>query len=324
MNLDLAINNFEAARATVEGLVQRTPLLASRWLGERTGLRMWLKAESLQVTGSFKVRGALNKLRHLSAAERERGVITASTGNHGLAVAYASMQAGIPCCIVLPETTKTNKMAVVKACGADLVLHGQHYGAADARARALAETEALVYIDSVIDPYIIAGYGTTAFEIVEDLPDVEAVLIPIGGGGCISGMATVLRHFNPKVRIIGVEAEGCGLYSRSRRQGQPVKLKEINTIADGLTVDVADPTLFGIIERLVDDIVLVSDEDVLLAVRFLLEQARLVAEPAGAATTAALLAGKASLPKGTRTAVLISGGNLDFESQPVLSRSQAQ
>lgn len=321
MGFEITVENVETARATVEGLVRRTPLLSSRWLGERTGLRTWLKAESLQTTGSFKVRGALNKLRHLSAAERERGVITASTGNHGLAVACAAMQEGVPNCIVLPETTNQNKVAAVKAYGAELVLHGRHYGAADTRARALAEQKVLVYIDSVIDPYIIAGYGTTAFEIVEDLPDVEAVLIPIGGGGCISGMATVLRHFNPKVRIIGVEVEGCGLYWRSRQRGKPVKLEEINTIADGLTVDAADPMVFGIIERLVDDIVLVGDEDVLTGVRFLLERARLVAEPAGAATTAALLAGKVSLPEGTRTAVLISGGNLDFENLPVFSRS---
>ncbi len=321
MSLEITHNNIETARSIVEGLVYRTPLLSSGSLEERTGLRTWLKAENLQLTGSFKVRGAFNKLRQLSAAEREQGVITASTGNHGLAVAYAAMQEGVPSCIVLPETTNQDKVAAVKAYGSELVLHGRHYGAADRQARALAEMKALVYIDSVIDPYVIAGYGTTAFEIIEDLPTVEAVLIPIGGGGCISGMATVLRHFNPKVRIIGVEAEGCGLYSHSRQQGKPVKLEEIDTIANGLTVDTADRMIFDIIERLVDDIVLVSDEDVLLGVRFLLERARLVAEPAGAATTAALLAGKISLPRGTRTALLISGGNLNFENLPVFLRS---
>lgn len=310
MSSEIAIDDIETARATVDGLIHRTPLLSSHRLSELTGLRTWLKAENLQVTGSFKVRGALNKLRHLSAAERDRGVITASTGNHGLAVAYAAMQEGVRNWVVLPEEAGQNKVRAVRDYGAELVMHGRHYGAADAHARALAEDRGLVYIDSVIDPQIIAGYGTTAFEVLEDLPDVEAVLVPIGGGGCISAMATRLRHFNPKVRIIGVEAEGGGLYSRSRQQGKPAKLEEIDTIANGLTVDTADPMLFGIIERLVDDIVLVSDEEILTGVRFLMER-RVVAEPAGAATTAALLAGKTSLPEGTRTAVLISGGNLD-------------
>jgi threonine dehydratase len=311
--MTLSINDVRDAQANISGLVHHTPLLSSRTLGERAGVQAWLKAESLQKTGSFKVRGALNKLRHLSAAERRRGVITASTGNHGQAVAYAAAQEGVRCIIALPETTDLNKVTAVKDYGAELVLHGPHYGAADAHARELAGEEELVYINSVNDPYVMAGFGTTALEIVEDLPDVDAVLVGIGGGGCIVGMATALRELKPDVRIIGVEVEGCGVYSRSRERGEPVKLDEINTIADGLTVNEADPLVFEMIERLVDDLVLLNDEEVLSGVRFLLERARLLAEPAGAATTAALLTGKVVLPRGARTVALISGGNFDVE-----------
>jgi threonine dehydratase len=319
MDLDLTQKDFLEARKTIRDLVHRTPMLSSRWLSERTGLRVWLKAENLQKTGSFKVRGAFNKVSSLPAADRSRGLITASAGNHGQAVAYVAAHQKIPGYVVMPERANPSKVAAVKEYGAEVILHGKLWDDAYARSLELAEEKDLVHVHPFKDRYIMAGQGTIAMEIVEDFSEVEAVLIPIGGGGLISGIAMAFRQMKRGLRLIGVEPDGSANMSTSRREGCATHLADVTTVADGLATKKTDPDVFGLIDQLVDDLVTVSDQDITDAIPLLLERAKLLAEPAGAATVAALLAGKVSLPIGTHTLALVSGGNLDVAGRLTLN-----
>jgi len=311
MDLQLTQRDFDEARTTIGELVHRTPLLSSRSLSERTGLRVWLKAENLQKTGSFKVRGAFNKVLHLSPTERKRGIITASAGNHGQAVAYVSSHLSIPGYVVMPEGANPSKVRAVKEYGAKAILQGELWDDAFARSMELAKEKGLVYVHPFKDRYIMAGQGTLGFEIVDDLPTLDAILIPIGGGGLISGIAMALRLIKPGVRIIGVEPEGSANMYGSRLLGTATDLPRVTTFADGLATRRTDPEVFQCIERAVDDLVTVTDEEIRQTIPILLERTKLLAEPAGAATVAALLTGKTSLPEKTRTVALVSGGNLD-------------
>jgi len=299
------------ARATISGLVHRTPLFSLRALGKRTGLQVWLKAENLQKTGSFKPRGAFNKVRHLSPAECGRGVITASAGNHGQALAYVAANEHIPGYVVMPEGANRSKVAAVKEYGAEAILYGKVWDDAYARSQELAKEKGLVYVHPFKDRYILAGQGSVAMEILEDIPDLDVVVVPIGGGGLIAGMAMAFRVANSKVRIVGVEPTGSANMFTSREKGMPVELSVVDTIADGLATKRTDPDVFGIINALVDDLVAVTDEEMLGAIRFLLERAKLMAEPAGAATTAALLSGRVLLKPGAKVVAVLSGGNFD-------------
>jgi len=312
MTLELTARDLDEARTTLAGRVHRTPIFSSRSLSERTGLRVWLKAENLQKTGSFKPRGAFNKIRHLPRGEARRGVITASAGNHGQALAYVAACEGIPGFVVMPENANPSKAAAVAEYGAKAIRFGRDWDDAYEHSRRLAIEMGLVYVHPFKDPYILAGQGTTALEILEDLPEAEALLIPIGGGGLISGMAMTVRLRRPEMRIIGVEPAGSPNMFRSRQAGCSVDLDRLETIADGLATRRTDPEVFDIINRCVDELVTVSDDEILAGMRFLLERVKLVAEPAGAATVAALLARKASLPAGARTVAVVSGGNLDI------------
>jgi threonine dehydratase len=319
MDLRLTNEDFDDARQTIARLVHRTPIFSSRSLSERTGLRVWLKAENFQKTGSFKVRGAFNRVLHLSPRDSGHGIITASAGNHGQAVAYVSSHQRIPGYVVMPEGANPSKVSAVKEYGAEAILHGRLWDDAYARSRELAEEKGLVYVHPFKDRHIMAGQGTIGLEIEEELPDVEAVVIPIGGGGLIAGIAMALRLTNPKIRVIGVEPEGSANMYTSRRNGTATDLQEVNTIADGLATMATDPDVFQRIEQTVDDLVVVSDEAIRRAIPFLLERAKLVAEPAGAATVAALLEHKVSLPEKSRTVALVSGGNLDVKGSLSLS-----
>jgi threonine dehydratase len=311
MELRLIREDFREARATIDGLVHRTPLLSSRSLSERTGLRVWLKAENLQKTGSFKPRGAFNKVRHLPRRELAQGVITASAGNHGQALAYVAAHERIPGLVVMPEGANPGKIAAIRAYGGETILHGKYWDDAYAFSQELALERSLVYVHPFKDRHILAGQGSLALEVLEDLPDAGAILVPIGGGGLIAGMAMAIRQAKPSVRIIGVEPSGSANMLTSRRQGTAVDLPEVATIADGLATKGTDPEVFGIVDSMVDDLVAVTDEEILLAIPFLLERAKLLAEPAGAASVAALLAGKATIAAGTCTVAVISGGNYD-------------
>ncbi len=311
MEYRLTREDFAEARATIRGLVHRTPLFSSRSLSERAGFPVWLKAENLQKTGSFKPRGAFNKVRHLPRREMAQGVITASAGNHGQALAYVAAHEGVPGFVVMPEGANPGKVAAVKAYGAEAILHGRLWDDAYARSQELAIERNLVYVHPFKDRHILAGQGTVALEITEDLAGLGTVLVPIGGGGLLAGMAMALRQEKPGVRIIGVEPAGSANMLASRQQGKAVDLAEVTTIADGLATKRTDPDVFEILNSLVDDLVTVTDDEILRAIPFLLERAKLLAEPAGAATVAALLAGKVRVPAGTAAVAVVSGGNLD-------------
>jgi threonine dehydratase len=312
MDLRFSPNDLQEARATIAGHVHHTPLFSSRTLSGRTGLSIYLKAENLQKTGSFKPRGAFNKVRHLPRSEARRGIITASAGNMGQAVAYVAAEERIPGVVVMPEKANASKVAAVREYGAEAVLHGQLWDDAFARSQELAIERGLVYVHPFKDRYVLAGQGTVAIEILEDLPDVAAVIIPIGGGGLMAGMAMAIRIHRPKVRIIGVEPTGSANMSTSRRLGRCADLDSVATIADGLATQRTDPDVYEIINEQVDELVTVSDQEMLQAIRFLLERSKLVAEPAGAAAVAVLLAGKITLPAGAPTVAVVSGGNLDI------------
>jgi threonine dehydratase len=315
MELRPSLQDFEEARGSIKGLVHRTPLFSSRSLGERTGLRAWLKAENIQKTGSFKPRGVFNKVLHLPESERQRGIITASAGNCGQAVAYVAAQQGIPGYVVMPAAANQSKVSAVKDYGSHAVLHGELWDDAYAHSVEMAEEKNLTYVHPFKDRFFMAGNGTMAFEILEDAPDVEAVLIPIGGGGLFAGVSLALRQLKSHVRIIGVEPTGSANMFTSRREGKTTDLDAVTTIADGLATKNTDPDVFEIINGVADDLVVVTDEEMLAAIRFLLERAKLLAEPGGAATVAALLSGRAKLPPQTKTVAVISGGNFDVQSR---------
>lgn len=302
---------IEEAKRSIQGLVHRTPLLSSRAASERSGAEVWLKAENLQKTGSFKARGAFNKVLHLTPAERQRGIVTASAGNHGQAVAFVARHFSIPGYVVMPEGANPSKVAAVRGYGAEAILHGRLWDDAYSRSLELAEEKGLTYVHPFKDRYVMAGQATIALEILEDLPEVETVLVPIGGGGLISGIATALATHQPAVRVIGIEAEGAANMTRSRAQGRPIDLTTVDTIADGLATRHTDPEVFEIVERLVHQLVTVSDDEIREAIRFLLERAKLMAETGGAAAVAALISGRVSLPGGTKAVALVCGGNFD-------------
>lgn len=313
MNDQLApsLSDIESAAERVHGLVHRTPLLSSRTLSERSGLDIWLKAENLQKTGSFKPRGVFNKVLQLSDEARTAGIITASAGNNGQAVAYVARHQGIPGYVVMPEEANRSKVAAVRDYGSEAILHGAVWDDAYTHSVAIAEERGLTYVHPFKDREIMAGQGTVALEILETLPDVEAVLVPIGGGGLIGGIATAMKLKKPTVRVIGVEPVGAANMRASHLAGKPIELVAVETLADGLATQKTDPDVLTTLEACVDEFVVVDDDAMVDAIRFLLERSKLMAEMSGAATTAAILTGAAKLPPGTRTVAIVSGGNFD-------------
>ena len=306
----ITLDDIRRARAGVAGRVHRTPLLRSTALGRAVGAQLFLKAECLQKTGSFKVRGVLNKLGALSNREKQQGLITISAGNHGQAVAYGAAAEGVRCVVVMPEYASPAKVDACRGYGAEVIVGGDVHQAFET-VHDLQEARGLTLVHPYDDPFIIAGQGTIGLEILEDLPDVETVLVPIGGGGLISGIAAALKLSRPGVRVIGVEPEGAPTLSRALERGTPVRLDSVDTIADGLTGPIAGELTLAAVQRFVDDVVLVSDAEIADAMRLILERTKLLAEPAGAAATAALLARRVILPADTRAVSLLSGGNID-------------
>ncbi len=315
MEFRISRGDLEEARATITGCVHRTPVFSSRSLGMRTGFPVYLKAENLQKTGSFKPRGAFNKVRHLPRAEARRGIITASAGNMGQAAAYVASREHIPGVVVMPASANPSKVAAVKEYGAEAIQHGKLWDDAYARSQEIARERGLVYVHPFKDRYVLAGQGTLALEVLEDVPDVSMIVIPIGGGGLIAGMAMAIRLQKPGVRIVGVEPSGSANMYVSRNRGRSTDLDSVATIADGLATRGTDPDMFEIINQTVDDLVTVSDDEMLQAIRFLLERAKLLAEPAGAATVAALLSGKLASNSGAPAVAVVSGGNFDVSGK---------
>jgi threonine dehydratase len=304
-------DDVSAALERIRRYVHKTPLLSAIRLGNRAGgIRLALKCESLQRTGSFKARGALNAMMQLSAAERAKGVVTVSTGNHAQAVSWAAATVGSECIVVMPEGASAAKIEATKGYGGKVELVGGPTIRAFQRAEQLA-AEGRVMVHPFGDPRVAAGQGTVALEILKQSRDLDAVIVPIGGGGLISGVASVIKAARPNVRVIGVEPEGAASMRKSLDAGSPQTIS-VNTVADGLASPTVGEMNLDIVKRLVDDVVLVSEDEILAAMRDLLTFAKLVVEPAAAAGIAGLLSGTIRLDRGSRVVAIITGGNLDL------------
>jgi threonine dehydratase len=308
----VGIDDIRTAQQHLNGRLHRTPLVASRTLSERVGATVLLKLECLQRTGSFKPRGVLNRLSRLTADERARGLITISAGNHAQAVAWAAAREGVHATVVMPAHASPAKVAASRAYGANIVLHGDVF-AAFARMDQLRAEHGYTLVHPFDDDHVIAGQGTVGIELCEDAGTLDVVLVPVGGGGLLAGIAAAVRALQPRARIYGVEPVGAAALRRGLDAGAPVRLERIDTIADGLSAPATTARVLEQIRATVDDVVLVTDEAIIDALRLLLERCKLLAEPAGAAGLAALLSGVVSVPAGAHVAVVISGGNVDLE-----------
>jgi threonine dehydratase len=308
----VGLADVRAAAGRLEGILLPTPLERSRAVGALAGADVWLKCENLQRTGSFKLRGAYNRIALLRDEERARGVVCASAGNHAQGVALAASLQGVASRVFMPEGAPLPKVDATVAYGAEVELVGRSFDDAMAAAKEAADRDGLVFVHPFDHRDIIAGQGTVALELVEQLPDLATVVVCVGGGGLISGMAVVLRELRPDVRIVGVQAAGCSTFSASLAAGEPVTIPTAETIADGIAVKRPGELTLAHVQALVDDVVTVTDDDIANAVVLLLERAKLVAEPSGAAAVAALLAGCVELPDDDRPVVAtVSGGNID-------------
>ncbi len=305
----VTLDDVRAAAHAVHGRVHRTPLLSSRSLAERVGAAsVHLKAECLQKTGSFKVRGALNRIRSLTPDERRRGLVTVSAGNHAQALAWAAAAESVPCTVAMPASAAPEKVAASREYGADVVLKGDVHDAFEECFR-LRDEAGMVFVHPFDDPAVVAGQGTVGLEILEDLPDVDVAVVPVGGGGLLSGIAAAVKSLRPAIRVVGVEPEGAAVLRRALDAGEIVTLEAIDTIADGLAPPYAGELALAHARAHVDDVVLVDDDALVEAMRFTLERAKLVVEPAGAAAVAGLLTGAVDAG-GRRVAAVASGGNI--------------
>ncbi len=310
-DLCVSLQDIEDARKIIENQIFRTPTITSPNLENFTNMNLAFKAEVFQKIGSFKLRGVLNKLHYLSEKEKERGVITISAGNHGQSLAYASSQLGIRAVVVMPKYAAKNKVIATKKYGAEVVMPENTKSTMD-RLYKIKEERNLTLVHPFDDPLIIAGQGTIGLEILEDSPRIpDTVIVPIGGGGLISGIAAAIKLNNPKVKIIGVEPIGADAMNQSLLQGTVVSLSKIDTIADGLAAPFAGKYTLAHVKKFVDEIILVSDEEILDAMRFLVEKMKIVTEPAGAAGFAALLTDKIQVSKEDQIVCVLSGGNVD-------------
>ena len=304
---------FEAARQRVRAHAYHTPLLTSRTLSAATGFEVRLKAEMLQRTGSYKIRGPLNKYPLLSPEQRARGVICSSAGNHAQGVALAARIHGIRAVVVMASNATPSKVAATRGYGAEVIQHGTIWDEANEKARALVAERGLTYIHPFDDLELIAGQGTVGLEIAEDWPDVEVIVVPIGGGGLISGIALAAKAVNPRIRVVGVESSGAPGMQRSVAEGRLVTLDRVDCIIDGLRVRRVGEQNLAIVRQAVDEIVTLPDREIFDAMVWVMHHAKLVVEGAAAAPVAALLHGLVRAPAGTRVAAVLSGGNADLE-----------
>ncbi|MGH8935657.1 MAG: threonine ammonia-lyase [Acidimicrobiia bacterium] len=301
-----------AAQQAIAGAVHRTPIFSASQLGEPLGVSLWLKAELFQKTGSFKPRGALNRLRNTPREDLDRGLISASAGNHAQGLAWAARQVGASCTVVMPADASPAKAKATRGYGAEVVLEGSMAEVFDTMRR-IQEERGHVFVHPFDDPLVIAGQGTVGFEILEQVPEVDVIVCPLGGGGLISGIALAAKSVRPELRVYGVEPRGAAAMRRSWDEGRPVRLDSLDTIADGLASPMAGELTYPMTRRYVDDVIVLSDEEILDGLTALLNYAKLYAEPAGAAATAALLAGKVPLRRGETVVSVVSGGNFDLD-----------
>jgi len=306
------IASIRAAVDVVARVAVRTPVFESRHLGQTTGARVVLKAENLQRTGSFKIRGGYNRIAALTAEERERGVVAASAGNHAQGVALAAQMIGVPATIYMPIDASMAKVEATRGYGASVEFAGITFDDAQAAAREHAVREGATFVSAFDDHLIIAGQGTLGLELLEQVPDVDVVLVPCGGGGLLSGVALAVKATRPEVRVIGVQAAGCSAMVRSVEQGAIETAVRASTIADGIAVKRPGDLTFPLVQRHVDELIAVTDEEIVEAIALLLERHKLLVEGAGAAAAAAMLGGELRGMEGERVAVVLSGGNIDL------------
>ncbi len=308
----ITLEDVRQAASIIAPQVHRTPLLHSRTFSERTGLEIYLKCENLQKTGSFKPRGALFRISSLTEEEASRGVLAASAGNHAQGLAFAAQARGIPVTVVMPETAPQAKLDATRSMGAKVILKGSLFDDALAEAERLQAERQLTFVHPCTDPAMVAGAGTVGLEIYEDLPDVDAVIVPIGGGGLISGIAAAVKALRPEAQVWGVEPETAPAMERSLAAGRLITLDSAVSIADGM----AGKTVFAYnmrhVQTLCAGVRLVSEAGMLAAIRLLLERTKLLVEGAGAGPLAALLDGVPGLKAGDKVVLVLSGGNLDL------------
>lgn len=311
--------DIEAARGRIDGIVHRTSLLSSAtaaaWTTAATGVRiaddrLYLKAEHLQKTGSFKSRGMTNRIATLAGEARARGVITLSAGNAGQAYAWAGRTAGVAVTVVMPAAAVRSKVEACRGYGARVVLHGTHVGEALAELERLRDAEGLEFVHPFDDPAVIAGHGSVGLELLDDLPDVDVVVVGVGGGGLISGVAGAIKQVRPQTRVYGVEPELSNAMTLAIERGEVVRIQP-ESVADGLGAPFAGVWTLAMCRHYLDDIVLLDDATILAGMRFALERMKQVLEPAGAAALAAVLAGRIPIRDGERVAVVASGGNVE-------------
>lgn len=309
--MTVKLSDIQEARKLLQGIIRQTPILPDQKLSEEIGATAFLKAESLQLSGSFKVRGAYNKMSHLTAEEKQRGVVAGSAGNHAQGVALAAKLMGIKATIVMPIHAPLTKVVATRALGAEVILSGATFDEAVAHSRELQAEHGYVYVHAFDDELVIAGQGTVGWEIVEDLPQANVIVVPIGGGGIISGIALAAKNLLPNVRVIGVQAAGCAPVNPSLKEGHPVEFTGAQTIADGIAVKRPGEITLKIIDEYVDEVVEVTEEEIARAIYHCVQSSRLVVEGAGAAGVAALLAKKIKINPDDMVCAVLCGGNID-------------
>jgi threonine dehydratase len=317
----VSLSAIREAAQVLQGRIIRTPLVFSPTFSEMTDAEVYLKLECMQKAGSFKVRGATNRILSDLKDIGKNGVIAASAGNHAQGVAVAACGAGVPATIVMPEWVSPSKQEATAGYGAKIVLKGRSLQESIDHAIELAASQEMTFIHPYNDDAVIAGQGTVGLEILEELPEVDCVIVPVGGGGLIAGIATVVKELSPETRVIGVQSETCESVAAALRHGGPVAVDSDPTLAEGIRVTRVGDLAFPIIRDRVDEVVSVSDRDIVRAITLLLERKKVLAEGAGAASLAALIAGKIAVENGEKVAVVISGGNVDtFFFERILRR----
>jgi threonine dehydratase len=309
----VTLQDIREAAKRIRPYIRRTPVLREKSMDELLGCQAYLKPEMLQITGSFKLRGALSKILSLPLEELKKGIITSSSGNHGQACAYVGQLLGTHVTVVVPENTPTLKIENAETMGAEVIAWDRNYYK---RWQKISE-EVAEYGYAIVHPYedytVMAGQGTIGLEIMEDLPDVDTLLVPIGGGGLISGISTAIKELRPNVRVIGVQAAACCVYYVSRQNGHPSTVSPLPTVADGLSCAQAGEKPYPIIEKYVDDIVIVEEEDIKEAVRAVAKRAKLVAEPSACVGIAALMSGKVKTRPNEKVCTVLTSGNWNID-----------
>lgn len=311
MSTGITLNDIFEARSRIADVIHRTKLFHSKTFSAIAGCEVYLKTENLQKTGSFKIRGATNKIRSLTVEEGRRGIVTASSGNHGQAVAFAARECGYKATVIMPEGGSKAKAASIRGYGSNLLFCGTTSSERLVLAEKMCQEDGLIFVPPYDDPMVMAGQGTAGLEIIEDLDDVSAVFVPTGGCGLISGVATAVKEKNPGVAIYGVEPAGSNSTYLSFKNGKRTALDRIDTVADGIRTTIPGERTFPVVQKYVDDMLLVTEEQILHAMAMTLERCKLLAEPTGAVSLAAVVSG--GLPakhRGKKVVAFISGGNV--------------